>query len=87
MGPNEQNQHSNKKVCLYIHAFVLLRCLPSLDMKHKLFVTKKRKNCQPSLGLTDYRWFSKYLHPCSLDESRLSIGRIKKLPTKEILVS
>ena len=44
-----------QKVCLYIHALVLLRCLPSLDVKYNFFVTKKRKRSgQPSLGRTDY---------------------------------
>ena len=26
--------------------------------------------------LTGFRWFSKILHPCALDESSLSIGRV-----------
>ena len=57
MGPNEQNQHFEElrqKVFLYILDLVLLRCLPSLDVIHKLFVTKMRKNGQPSWGQTDY---------------------------------
>ena len=36
MGPNEQNQHFAElrlKICLCIHALVLLKCLPSLDVK------------------------------------------------------
>ena len=47
MGPNEQNQHfaeMRQKVCLYIHALVLLRGLPSLEAKNKLFVGKKGKS-------------------------------------------
>ena len=62
MGPNEQNQHLvelRQKVCLYIHALVLLRCLPSLDVKNKPFVTKKRKDGQSSLGQTDYSYPNK----------------------------
>ena len=46
MGPYEQNQHFaelRQKVCLYIHAVVLLRGLPSLEGKNKLFEGKKRK--------------------------------------------
>ena len=46
MGPNEQNQHFaelRQKVCLYTHAVVLLRGLPSLEGKNNLFVGKKRK--------------------------------------------
>ena len=44
MGPNEQNQHFAElrhKVCLYIHAVVLLRGLPSLNGKNELFVGKR----------------------------------------------
>ena len=46
MGPNEQNQHFTdvrKKVGIHIQNLVLLRGLPSLDGKHKLFVTKRGK--------------------------------------------
>ena len=28
-------------------------------------------------NITRFRWFSKSLHPCALDESSLSIGRVK----------
>ena len=44
MGPNEQNQHFaelRQKVCLYIHAAVLLRGLSSLEGKNEIFVGKK----------------------------------------------
>ena len=45
-----------QKVRLYIHDLVHLRCLPSLDVKHELFVTKKRKkrsaNLWPDRGNT-----------------------------------
>ena len=47
------------KVCLYIHSVVLLRGLPSLDGKNKLFVGKKRKK----LGTSTEYWsprFSSY---------------------------
>ena len=46
MGPNEQNQdfaELRQKVCLYIHAVMLLRGLPGLDGINELFVGKKRK--------------------------------------------
>ena len=46
MGPNEQNQHFaelRQKVCLYIHAVVLLRGLPSLEGKNELLVGKRGK--------------------------------------------
>ena len=46
MGHNEQNQYFaelRQKVCLYIHLVVLLTFLPSLDGKHKRFVTKNGK--------------------------------------------
>ena len=33
---------------------MLLRCLPSCNVKHELFVTKKRKNGERSFGQTDY---------------------------------
>ena len=45
MGPNEQNQHFaelRQKVCVYIHAVVLLRGLSSLEGKNELLVGKKR---------------------------------------------
>ena len=44
---NVRNQHFaelRQKVCLYIHAFIVLpRCLQSLDVKHELFITKKEE--------------------------------------------
>ena len=40
---NKQNQILRQKVCLYIYILVILRCLPSLDIKHELFVTRKSK--------------------------------------------
>ena len=43
MGPNEQYQHFEElriKVCLYIHAVVLLRGLPSLEGKNEVLVGK-----------------------------------------------
>ena len=46
MGPNGQNQHFGElrqKVCLYIHAVVLIRGMPSLEGKNKLFVGKKEE--------------------------------------------
>ena len=39
---------------LYIHALVLLRCMPSLDFKQELFLTKETGNGHLSLGETDY---------------------------------
>ena len=57
MGPNEQNQHFaelRQKVCLYIHAVVLLRGLPSLEGKNELFVGKKRKKRLAQPSQTDY---------------------------------
>ena len=57
MRPNEQNQHFaefRQNVCLYIHVVVLLRWLPSLDVKLKRFVTKKWKNWLPNSSQTDY---------------------------------
>ena len=38
---NKQNEMLRQKVCLYIHNIVILRCLPSLDIKHELFGTRK----------------------------------------------
>ena len=37
-------------------------------------------------NMTGFRWFQKYLHPCALDKSSLSIGRVK-LPSEIILRS
>ena len=57
MGPNGQNQHFaelRQKVCLYIHAVVLLRGLPSLEGKNELFVGKKRKKLLAKSSQTDY---------------------------------
>ena len=57
MGPNEQNQHFaelRQKVCLYIHAVVLLRGLPSLEGKNNLFVGKKREKRLAQPSQTDY---------------------------------
>ena len=58
MGPNGQNQHFaelRQKVCLYIHAVVLLRGLSSLDGKNELFVGKKRKKLLAKSSQTDHR--------------------------------
>ena len=33
---------------------MILKGLPSLERKYKQYVSKKRKNGQPSLGQTDY---------------------------------
>ena len=30
-----------------------------------------------NITMTVFRWFSKILHPCALDESSRSIGRVK----------
>ena len=57
MGPNEQNQHFaelRQKVCLYLHAVVLLRGLPSLEGKNKRFVGKKSKKWLAQPSQTDY---------------------------------
>ena len=57
MGPNEQNQHFaelRQKVCLYTHAVVLLRGLPSLEAKNELFVVKKSKKRLAHSSQTDY---------------------------------
>ena len=46
MEPNEKNPHFaglRQKVCLYIHAVVLQRCLPSLEGKNELLVGKKEE--------------------------------------------
>ena len=46
MGPNEQNQHFaelRQKLCLYIHAVVLLRGLSSWEGKNEIFVGKKEE--------------------------------------------
>ena len=43
MGPNQHFAELRQNVCLYIHAVVLLRGLPSLEGKNELFVGKKRK--------------------------------------------
>ena len=53
MGPNEENQHFTElrqKVGIYTQKIVLLRGLASLDDKHKLFVTKKRKKRSTKFG-------------------------------------
>ena len=58
MGPNEQNQHFaelRQKVYLYIHAVVLQRGLPSLEVKNKLFVGKKRKKWLANSSQSDYK--------------------------------
>ena len=52
MGPNEQNQHFaelRQKVCLYTHAVVFQRGLPSLDSRLERFVTKKWKKVSAKL--------------------------------------
>ena len=57
MGPNEQNQHFaelRQTVCLYIHAVVLLRGVPSLEGKNELFVGKKSKKRLSQPSQTDY---------------------------------
>ena len=57
-GPNEQNQHfaelrQKLHVRLYIHEVVLLRFLPSLDIKLECFVTKNGKSgCQTRVRQT-----------------------------------
>ena len=63
VGPNGQNQHFaglRQKVCLYIHAVVLLRGLPSLEGKNELFVGKKRKKLLAKSSQTDYNRLSSY---------------------------
>ena len=60
MGPNGQNYHFaelRQKVCLYIHAVVLLRGLPSLKGKSELFVGKKMKKLLAKLNQTDYIYY------------------------------
>ena len=50
-----------QKIYLYKHDFVLLRGLPSLEGKHKLFVTKKKKKCSAKLWSDQRppsRWWS-----------------------------
>ena len=32
-----------------------------------------------NINMTGFRWFSKSLHPCALDESSLSIGRVNNV--------
>ena len=57
MGPNGQNQHFGElrqKVCLYIHAVVLLMGLPSLEAKNELFVGKMREELLAISSQTDY---------------------------------
>ena len=57
MGSNKQNQHFaglRQKVCLYIHAVVHLRGLPSLDGINEYFVGKKRKKLLAKSSQTDY---------------------------------
>ena len=46
IGANEQSQHFaelRQKVCLYIHAVVVLRGLPSLEGKNDLFCGKREE--------------------------------------------
>ena len=65
MGPNEQNQHFAElrhKVCLYIHAVVLLRGLPSLNGKNELFVGKRWKSCYKSDRLWYYNCYAFQLY-------------------------
>ena len=60
MGPFGQNEHFaqlSQKVCLYIHAVVLLRGLPSLECKDELFVGKTRKKLLAKSSQTDYSGF------------------------------
>ena len=60
MGPYGQNYHFaelRQKVCLYIHAVVLLRGLPSLKGKNELFVGKKMKKLLAKLSQTDYIYY------------------------------
>ena len=46
MRPDEQNQHFvelRRRVCLYIHALVFLRVLPSLEGKNSIFLWEKEE--------------------------------------------
>ena len=61
---NEQNQHFaelRQKVCLYIHAVVLLRGLPSLVGKNELFMGNKRKKRLAQPSQTAYKYLSQQL--------------------------
>ena len=53
MGSNEQNQHFaelRQKVCSYKHAVVLLRGLPSLDVKKRLAQLKSDRLLDSTLS-------------------------------------
>ena len=54
-------------MCLYIHAVVLQRGLPSLDGKLERFVTKKWEKRLPNSSQTDY---SSYCKMCTLPTLR-----------------
>ena len=58
MVPNEQNQYFaelRQKVCLYTHAVVLQRGLPSLwTATPSVLFQENGKSCPPSLSQTDY---------------------------------
>ena len=61
--PYEQNQHFKKlrhKVSIYTQQILLLRGLPSLDAKHKVLITKKRKKVSQAwvTGQTDYKAYN-----------------------------
>ena len=58
MVPNVQNQHFaelRQIVCLYTHAVVLLRDVPSLEAKNEFFGGKKREKRLAHSCQTDYR--------------------------------
>ena len=61
MGPNEQNQHFaelRQKVCLNIHAVVLLRGFVKFGRQKTIFLWEKRKKRLAQPSQTDYtnRW-------------------------------
>ena len=68
-----------KSIFIHVHNLVLLRCLPSLDVKYKLFVYNKRgKNCQSSAGQTRLYFVSH----CALPEFESQPGHARKLLVK-----
>ena len=82
---NEQNQHFaelRQKVCSYIHAVVLLRGLPSLEGKNKLFVGKKEEK---AVSQTQVRQTMYYVYIVAIRSNAmatLDISQGKQRPSR-----
>ena len=69
MRPNQHFAELRQKVCLYIHTVVLLRGLPSLEGKNKLFVGKKEEK---AVSPTKSDRLYVYVHTYSLSQHRMT---------------